>query len=163
MPRKNPSFGAKFHKVRETFPGISIKDSESNYSSQKIASYFRIAPLIRHSRRLWLFPAYEWRRNFFKPKFMPISFFRRVSHFWDVSENGILGNPGSFLSRFTAVHLVFEVFQTWVARFCFCLNRITNAVTDIFGGGWRKSGENSGKPLFRITRILDVWSHRFWA
>ena len=34
------------------------------------------------------------------------------------------GNAGSFLSRFAGVYLVFEVFQTKVAHFCFCLVRI---------------------------------------
>ena len=36
----------------------------------------------------------------------------------------IKGNAGSSLSRFTGVYLVFEVLQTRVAHFCFCLVRI---------------------------------------
>ena len=58
------------------------------------------------------------------PKFMPISFFRRVSRFRGVSGKGLLGNASNFLSRFTGMHLVFVAFQTKVAQFSFCLVRI---------------------------------------
>ena len=36
---------------------------------------------------------------------------------------GSQGDAGCFLSRFTGVYLVFEVFQTKVAHFCFCIVR----------------------------------------
>ena len=53
------------------------------------------------------------------PQFMPISFFRRVSRSCGYSEKGIYGNV-------TSVYLVFEVFQTKVADFCFCIVRREN-------------------------------------
>ena len=58
------------------------------------------------------------------PKFMPILFFRGVYCFWGASGKGIQGHPSNFLSCFTGVYLVFEVLQTKVAHFCFCLVRI---------------------------------------
>ena len=41
-------------------------------------------------------------------------------------ERGVEENVGNFLSRFTGVHLVSDVFQTRVAHFRFCLVRTFN-------------------------------------
>ena len=41
-----------------------------------------------------------------------------------VSGKGIQGNEGNFLSSFTGVYLVFEVFQTGVAYLCFLVRVI---------------------------------------
>ena len=64
---------------------------------------------------------FEGRRKFIT-NIMPI-LFSGVSRFWGVAGKRIYA--GSFLSRFTVSHLIFEVFQTRVAHFCFCLVRIT--------------------------------------
>ena len=39
-------------------------------------------------------------------------------------KGNLWGNAGNFLSRFTGIDLIFEVFETKVAHFCFCLVRI---------------------------------------
>ena len=55
-----------------------------------------------------------------------LSFFRAcISPFLTCFRKGkFIGDAGNVLSRFTGVHLVFEVFQTKAVHFCLCLVRI---------------------------------------
>ena len=66
-------------------------------------------------------------------KFMPISFLSGAYLAFEVlhSRKGIK-DAGSFLSRFTGVHLVFVAFQTRVEHFCFlpCLLKIPLLICD---------------------------------
>ena len=54
-------------------------------------------------------------------------------------ERGFWGNAVNFLSRFTDVYPVSEVFQTKVALFCFCLVRINMPLLMCCHMSWHNS------------------------